>query len=338
MSNSFLSEVYRPAPSNLETEHESLFKRSAKFVLNKPEIRSLKNVFIFWQGQIFRNGLILTESLATPIFLKKYNQKFFLICLLKAFLKRNLHFFFKQQFLIVHDEWSFNYFHWLTDTLTRIFLVKDSLSTSVLILPDTFCLSYHTFVLKKFGINFIQNTNDKKILFVSKVLLPKHTAPAGNFNPTILRNAVEFLTNDNNNNKLFMGERIYISRQNSSIRYILNEIDVINCLKTKGFAILNIEDFNFEDQMSILSKAKYLISIHGAGLTNLMFMPEGGSVLELRKKGGSEIYNCYFNLAAVFNHRFYYQPCESDSDDSVQVANIFVDIDKLNKNLVLMGV
>lgn len=43
----------------------------------------------------------------------------------------------------------------------------------------------------------------------------------------------------------------------------------------------------------------------------------------------------YFNLAAVFNQCYFYQASESDSNESVQNANIFVD-KKLTQNLILM--
>ena len=120
--------------------------------MSHPEILFLKNSLVFWQGQIFINFQIFTESISTPLFVKKYSQKFLFLCLAKAALRRNLYFLFKNQYLVVHDEWSSNYFHWLTDTLTRLYLVKDFLKEVTLILPDSFSLSFHQYTIEKFGI------------------------------------------------------------------------------------------------------------------------------------------------------------------------------------------
>ncbi len=329
------NEIARPAPVNQQKEFGELFSRSSRFTVSHPEILHLKNCLIFWQGQTFIDFTVFSESLSTPLFINKYTRKFLFLCLLKAVLRRDIYFLFKNQYLVVHNEWSSNYFHWLTDTLTRLYLAKDFLRQATLIIPERFSFSYHKYTLEKFGITKVWQTNDKKIIFAKRVVMPAHTSPAEN--PALLRAAIEFLTRDKKISPCKYGVRIYISRRNASVRKILNETELINCITLYGFTILNIEEFNFEDQVNILSQAKFLVSIHGAGLTNLMFMPSGSSILELRKKDGSEIYNNFFNLSAVFNQRYFYQPCESDTNESVQNANIFVDLEKLQQNLVLMG-
>jgi capsular polysaccharide biosynthesis protein len=335
MPDSVQTEIVRPLPANLQKEYAELFIRSSRYSVSDPGILHLRNGLVFWQGQIFIHFQIFPESLSTPLFVKKYSLKFLLLCMAKAALRRNLYFFLKNRYLVVHDEWSANYFHWLTDTVTRLYLVKDFLQEVTLILPESFCLSFHQYTIEKFGVKKVQFINDRKIFCVKKIILPAHTRPAEN--PVLLRAAVAFLTREIKVSTRTYGDRIYISRRNASVRQIINEHEVINCLRNYGFEILNIEEYSFEDQVNILYHAKYLVSIHGAGLTNLMFMPTGSSILELRKKGGSEIYNCYYTLATVFNHRYFYQACESDSDESPQKANIYVDVEKLRQTLALMG-
>ena len=67
-------------------------------------------------------------------------------------------------------------------------------------------------------------------------------------------------------------EKIYISRQLASVRKIKNEDDVIKILINYGFHILKAEELNFWDQIRLFSNCKHLISIHGAGLTNCIFI------------------------------------------------------------------
>jgi hypothetical protein len=328
-------DVFRSLPVNLDIKDKYLFEGSTRFRITPSKRMLLRNVFILWQGQVFKNGRVVAASLCTTLFLKKYSPLFFLSCFLKSIVKRNFFRLKASPYLILHDEWSGNYFHWLTDVLTRLYSVRDVLDDYTLILPENFCHSYNRYTLEKFGVKKIQWTNDKKMLFASEVLLPTHTAPAGNYNPELLRKAVQFLVSEQSRS-LEKGDKIYITRQKASTRKVINEDEVISFLQRHGFAILHCEDLSFESQISILSHARVLISIHGAGLANLMFMPPESCVLELRKDGGPEMYNCYFALAAVFHQRYFYQGCESDSDLSVHDANIYVDINKLETILALM--
>jgi hypothetical protein len=89
-------------------------------------------------------------------------------------------------------------------------------------------------------------------------------------------------------------------------------------------------------QVKIASAARYLISNHGAGLTNMLFMRPGGSVLELRHNT-DRINNCYFTLASALNHRYFYQTCAPENrDEDPHNANLFVDVAALRANLKLM--
>ena len=52
----------------------------------------------------------------------------------------------------------------------------------------------------------------------------------------------------------------------------------------------------FSDQVRLLAEASDLISNHGAGLTNMLFMAPGTRVTEIRLEGDTHN-NCYFSLA-----------------------------------------
>src|SRR5688500_19312228 len=52
---------------------------------------------------------------------------------------------------------------------------------------------------------------------------------------------------------------------------------------------------SFEEQVKLLSRARYVVSNHGAGLTNMLFMRDDTKVLELRHRS-DYINNCYFIL------------------------------------------
>lgn len=110
-------------------------------------------------------------------------------------------------------------------------------------------------------------------------------------------------------------ERIYISRRLAGRRRIVNESEIVQIFKKLDFQLIRAEDLSFEDQVKLFSRARYLVSNHGAGLTNMLFMKEGGRVLELRHVS-DYVNNCYFNLASALNLKYYYQLCKAEKDSA----------------------
>ena len=60
-------------------------------------------------------------------------------------------------------------------------------------------------------------------------------------------------------------------------------------LITKGFKILKPYEFSFLDQVNIFSRLKFIISLFGAGLTNICFCKKRTKVIEIKTiKSGNE--------------------------------------------------
>ena len=76
-----------------------------------------------------------------------------------------------------------------------------------------------------------------------------------------------------------------------------------------------------------------LVGLHGAGLTNMLFMPAKSSIIEIRNNGDSHN-NCYFSMASELNHAYYYLLGQGESLQTDDV-NIKIDILEL-KNLLFL--
>ena len=143
-----------------------------------------------------------------------------------------------------------------------------------------------------------------------------------------------------NNVEVDINERLFVSRKNSSRRKIVNEEEVIPIMAKYNFAIIHCEEYTFFEQVSLFSNAKYLISNHGAGLTNMLFMPPGSTVFEFQKRKTNPIRHqnlLYWYMADALGHKYYQQICEpTDMNELFFTADIVVDIDLLNKNLALI--
>jgi capsular polysaccharide biosynthesis protein len=100
--------------------------------------------------------------------------------------------------------------------------------------------------------------------------------------------------------------KVYISRRNSGKRLILNEADVIRVVQKYDYDVVRTEDMTIEEQIKLFSRTTDLISIHGAGLSNMVFMPEGSRIIEIRHRDDNPMLTCFFTLAHTFNHTYYY--------------------------------
>ena len=76
-------------------------------------------------------------------------------------------------------------------------------------------------------------------------------------------------------------KHIYISRQRSARRKIVNQQEVESLLFQLGFEEVFAERLDFNGQHALFSQAKMVCGVHGAGLSNLFFCPPGAGCVEL---------------------------------------------------------
>jgi capsular polysaccharide biosynthesis protein len=94
-----------------------------------------------------------------------------------------------------------------------------------------------------------------------------------------------------------------------------------------GFEIIYAEKLSLKDQISLMSETRTVVSLHGAALTNMIFLPENSEVIELRNFGDSKT-NCYFNLANALGLKYYYTLNKGNSADSI-TADFTIDLKAL---------
>jgi hypothetical protein len=75
--------------------------------------------------------------------------------------------------------------------------------------------------------------------------------------------------------------RVYLSRGDAGVRRLTNEEDVIALLTKYGFETLAIGSMPISEQVAVFADTTHLVSAHGAGLSNMIFMPENSVVTEL---------------------------------------------------------
>lgn len=325
----------RKLPVNFNDDHRSLFEGELERTIPRTQLLKLKDVLASPEGLLFKGTAILPESFAFPYHLDQWRFRSVLKFLVTnyAFRRRRK---IERDALWITDYWSTGYFHWLTDVLTRLFVVRDRLRDLLLVLPGRFRTQEHVqSSLKAFGLANVDFIDDGEVVELRNLLMPSHTAPSGHFNDEAIRGVRDVLLSaygDASGKE----EKIYISRAPAGRRRIVNEDEVTSILLRFGFEILRAEELSFEQQVRICSRARYIVSNHGAGLTNMLFMKEGGSVLELRHQADC-INNCYFTLSSALDLKYLYQTCApQDPSADPHDAHLLVDTAQLEQNLSLL--
>jgi len=222
------------------------------------------------------------------------------------------------------DNWSYEYFHWLTDALPRLIIAEKFIENHEILLPLKFRKSPYvdSLELLNFKVSFF---NTKYRLSVKELLIPSHTAPTGNYNKEIINKLRKRF--NQNIDKTIPSKKIFVSRGKARFRKITNEAEVERLVISFGYEVHYFEDYSFQDQVDLMQQTSHLIGLHGAGLTNMLFMPENGKVLELRN-ANDDHNNCFFALASDLGHEYYYLLNKGDAVDT-HFVNITVNIDEL---------
>lgn len=309
----------------------------------EPTIEIVKNAHISNNSVVFKFFKIFRNSCIGEDSYQKYQNNFLRFYLKFIFPKFN---FSKKRFLLMTDEWTSNYYHWHIMALGRLVVLQEAglLENSLLFLPKKY-QNYGMVVpsLKAFGIKenqivFLRRKSNIKVREVPIVNVSQHHIGVfRNIYKSLLQNVAQIASD------LDFGDKIYISREGQYSRYAENEMEVVALLERYGFKKIRAEKFSYPDQVAIFSKAKYLISPHGAGLTNMMFMKEGTYVLELATKSKSvKPVTDYYRMAEIIGVNYVYQECEIGEDTKARTSDshegsIHVDLVELEKNLQLMG-
>jgi capsular polysaccharide biosynthesis protein len=129
-----------------------------------------------------------------------------------------------------------------------------------------------------------------------------------------------------------ISRKIYISRDDSVLRKVVNEHEVIACLQKHGFKKIVLSECTIDEQIALFKNATEIVAPHGAGLTNLVYSKFGMRLIELF----GEVYlnECFWAIEKKKNIDYVglVNPMDpySCQPDNIHFYNQIVDIDLLN--------
>jgi capsular polysaccharide biosynthesis protein len=178
------------------------------------------------------------------------------------------------------------YYHWLFQLLPRLELIRRAgidLAEVDYFVVNSLKANFQRDTLALLGIDqnkVIESTN-VGYLKARELIVPSIPLGGGCFRPWMcefLRGA--FISKNRDDIKI-SGRRLYITRQQAGYRRVLNEGDVVQQLRQRGFEVVAFETLSVAQQAATVAACEAIVAPHGGGLSNLVFCSPGTKVVEL---------------------------------------------------------
>jgi capsular polysaccharide biosynthesis protein len=223
-----------------------------------------------------------------------------------------------------------NFYHFTAECLTRLFCVYDQRDTVNVIIPadsPDFVESY----VKILGFRHIVRLAVDELAHCERLLLPTQTTHVHKQHPEIIDLISARLREyaSGNGQRYDDFKRIYVSRAKASYRRPTNEAELVKLLERYGFKIISFEDYSIEERVLFMKNVEVIMGVHGAGLTNMLFMDKGKIVFHLIHEGQHE--DTFYNLATAMKHDSVFIQGKAANEDPRGVCydNFEVDLVKL---------
>lgn len=217
-----------------------------------------------------------------------------------------------------------NYHHFVLEVIPLIILAKNHIKGDI---PFIFPSSYLKFSFIREYLSLLDvkylTYNSNEFLLIKELFVFKNFSIA-RFHPLVVKDISNYFLVENSisNSK----KKIFISRAKSNRRKILNENDLYPILFDFGYEVVFLEELSVVSQIELFRNSYIVIGMHGAGLTNILYMNPGSIVGELRSFSDEvHIYNGFYSLSNICRLKYFYLINKGDSKKN-KYSNSFVSI------------
>jgi len=254
----------------------------------------LPNATVSWHAVVFRNFRIFRPALALLTWEATYRNTY----LLKQWVAEPAELPAPDEpVALVHDQWTQgNYYHWMVDSLSRLLLLRRHYPNARLLMPEP-VPAYVRATAALLGFTRLVPLSESQVLKVPRLVVPQHVAPPGLQNPSLLQQLRDDLVRALHLSRPLPvpTRRLYASRAKQNSRHLRNEAEVVALLQQQGFETVYFEEYSFEQQVALMLETAVLVGLHGANLTNMLFMQPGAAVVEvLNEDKFTKLHNVHF--------------------------------------------
>lgn len=131
--------------------------------------------------------------------------------------------------------------------------------------------------------------------------------------------------------------KLFVARDGAKYRRLLNEKIIHRQMMALGFEIVHPERLSFSEQVAAFSEAAVIVGPTGAGMSNMVFAPEGCKVIVLAGATKGANHFIFGQLAQWLNHEMVYV-CGAARHPAKLHSDYVIDIEVLQNVLAEIGI
>ncbi len=199
-----------------------------------------------------------------------------------------------------------NYYHWLTDGLTRLMHLPAFPPDTGILIPAGLP-AFARDSLRMLGLDDRMREVEDDHLVVETHWFAGPGAPSGCLNPMGMRWLRQAFGTEPEEDR---GHRkVFVARRGTT-RDLINLSEVERVLKAEGWEVIDPGKLSFREQIETFRQARVVAGVHGAGMSNLLWAPAGTRVIELMPDTFRN--GCYEAISRVIGHRHEVLLCRAD--------------------------
>jgi capsular polysaccharide biosynthesis protein len=195
----------------------------------------------------------------------------------------------KEGILFAYHRFNYQYFHWFIDCLPRLWLAREQNMD----FSEFYCGEFNENSFQQRSIDLLGFEGQKlsfgaggKVLRFNSLLYPFSTLKEslkvrpsfrdgvhhkGGWHPSYLIDINQRITLRAASKNVSRGTRLYVKRPQSGHRRLLNSDVFESFLDENGFCTVDPGQHTFASQVQMFHEAEFIVGVHGAGLTNLLW-------------------------------------------------------------------
>jgi capsular polysaccharide biosynthesis protein len=296
-------------------------------------IYRLRHVHATWDGAVFHNLRLFVPSIVQARFVSRFQDTLLLRQWVGEKVEEP-----STCVAVCHDQWSVeNYYHWLIDTLPRLLVLRQTHPAILLLLPQPLppkqLPDYIQCSAAALGFTRYLPLNTRQILQAGCVVLPELTAPSLTQNPELIKQVQAELISALSPDPVPATRRVYAARASRGVRSIANASEVDALLQKLGFEKVYFEQLSFLEQIQLMRETKVFLGVHGAGMTNMLFLQNSARIIELLNEEHGD--PCYFLLASCLGLAYYCAPCTGLNRELANQSDMVITITLLEQILAV---
>lgn len=275
----------------------------------------LAKVNVAWHGTVVKNMRVFAPSLPQPHMELEFAGSF----LLRQLKRRRIAELESGPVGLAYDSWSGNYFHWIAEVLPRLAILRKQQPDCVVLLPGPNPPEYIRQTVAAMGFTRTYAIAPGELVHVQDLWMPVRPGRHGYMVPSLVREVreavLQHFANDLDPERKAT-RRIYVSRNRQQWRHLINEEAVLEVLQHYNFETVYFEEMSFTEQVRTMYEAAIFIGIHGANMTNVLFMSPGTQAVEMLSE--TYINPSYLSMASSIGVHYSLVPSKLGSPPNVE--------------------